>query len=1231
MSTIVPEEISPYLSEIAERLWSGHASIMIGAGFSMNAKKVNERAKRFPSWNNLGDCFYKKLHNKLPSDKDRCYLDVLKLANEVQAAFGRSTLDKILIDEIPDKEFQPSDLHEKLLRFPWTDVFTTNYDTLLERTAEKILEQRYETVINKDDLVWSTKPRIIKLHGSFPSERPFIITEEDYRKYPKEFAPFVNTVQQSLLENTLCLIGFSGNDPNFLNWIGWIRDNLGKENSPKIFLIGILSLSVGQKKLLEERNIIPIDLSCFSKTNHYAAFSIFFDYLLSIGKVDNKLNWPSSNQYFHIELNKEVNPQYKRIIESWEKERIEYPNWIVTPRENRLDLRLHTENSFIYHLEKIESPLDVNFLYEFNWRLEKLLQPIFNNWIEFYEKVTEKYNPFPLEITTKKSLTPDKDRSLDWGKIKEQWIELQLSVLRFYREEGINDKWTLLNEKLIKIEKYFSPEINAKYHYERCLYYLFSLDIFSVEKELGLWTSDFSLPYWEAKRAALMAELGNVIDAENILESSLKEVRSRLNLSPVTNDYYLVSQEAYILQILRDVKRSVYFSSNIREREGLDTKEYTERWNLLIQYKCDPWGELDSFENFLAGTTDDYKTTEQKYQFEIGKTSITRKSGYNKYVTRAYEYLRYREEVGLPFKLPSITMSREGLNKAVSCIASYSPNWGFITFIRIEDIKYIDFIWGRKALSLMDWKQINIFANMYLSILEKAKIRIEKNDNLRGIYITLAKVIPVILSRLCLKCDYKTKLKTLTFLQEIYLSKSKYKYGEINKLTQNLINSFSKKEQIELIPKLLEFPIIEDKNTLKDFPDPLNFININALSQSVKSKLNINSLKINSLIEELSNSGNSKSERYTIIHRLVLLWKNGLLTQSQIEKFAKNLWKNKDSNGFPINTNFYYFAFLKLPHPKGINPKTILKKYINKVALPIQATKGDESISFYNGDIAFFSNIIGTAYPDFQYLWEEEELNKLLREIINWWNLDKQYLKQKDEHLFGSVANEFKDRFRNMIKIFSNIINPKQTLLKKELYTDIKNMLLELEDYDFPDLEMKVSCIDIFSDMKNDILTSIYNKLCSKNKEKIFDAINAILILSEREKIDISKLLECVSQSIRIRTEVELNRFIDLISIILRNNSNFYTTININDIEIGLSYLINESKILEDDTDEDVHNKLLCRRSIARLTIILENIIKKRKEVIPKYIKDWKDSCLDKNEFSEIRNIWLNGVSKVLN
>ena len=120
----IDENIRPYLNEIAERLWStpSHAAIMIGAGFSKNANKD------FPDWTTLGDIFFEKIHGRKPDKnkgEDR-YLNALKLADEVQAAFGRSALNQLLRSHIPDSDSEPSPLHVKVLELPWSDVFTTN-------------------------------------------------------------------------------------------------------------------------------------------------------------------------------------------------------------------------------------------------------------------------------------------------------------------------------------------------------------------------------------------------------------------------------------------------------------------------------------------------------------------------------------------------------------------------------------------------------------------------------------------------------------------------------------------------------------------------------------------------------------------------------------------------------------------------------------------------------------------------------------------------------------------------------------------------------------------------------------------------------------------------------------------------------------------------------------------------------------------------------------------------
>ena len=284
-----PDHIRPYLDEIAGRLWSNNAAVIVGAGFSRNAKPVDSTSPSFPSWQELGDVFYRKLHGRPPGDDAR-YISLLKLAEQIQAAFGRPALDELLRRSIPNLGYEPSPLHSQLLNLPWKDVFTTNYDTLLERARASVTLKHYDVVVTDEDLLYANQPRIVKLHGSFPSP-PFVITEEDYRRYPSGHAPFVNTVRQSLLENTLCLIGFSGDDPNFLQCIGWIRDHVGRETAPKMYLVGVFeSLTEAERKLLDGRGIVAVNLSGFS-TDHGEASGAFLDYLKR--RKTRAADWPT--------------------------------------------------------------------------------------------------------------------------------------------------------------------------------------------------------------------------------------------------------------------------------------------------------------------------------------------------------------------------------------------------------------------------------------------------------------------------------------------------------------------------------------------------------------------------------------------------------------------------------------------------------------------------------------------------------------------------------------------------------------------------------------------------------------------------------------------------------------------------------------------------------------------------------------------------------------------------
>lgn len=116
-----PDALKAHLEQIAERLWSDRAVVMVGAGFSKNA------SKSYPSWFELGDILFEKANGRKPEANEKSYLSLLKVAEDAEAVIKRPALDALLMQHIPDNTVDPSVLHETLLELPWADVLTTNY------------------------------------------------------------------------------------------------------------------------------------------------------------------------------------------------------------------------------------------------------------------------------------------------------------------------------------------------------------------------------------------------------------------------------------------------------------------------------------------------------------------------------------------------------------------------------------------------------------------------------------------------------------------------------------------------------------------------------------------------------------------------------------------------------------------------------------------------------------------------------------------------------------------------------------------------------------------------------------------------------------------------------------------------------------------------------------------------------------------------------------------------
>ena len=1226
----IPDDLRSGLDEIADRLISGHVAVMVGSGFSKNAHKSVSTAKDLPDWNQLGDIFYKELHGTIPGDECR-YLNTMKLAFEVEAKYDRDKLGQILRDNIPDAEHEPSHLHTHLLNLPWVDVLTTNYDTLLERASDMVYTYHYTPVISAEDLNKSSRPRIIKLHGSFSSNR-FVITDDDYRRYPRDYAAFVNTVQQILLENDLCMIGFSGEDPNFLNWIGWIRDNLNKEKMPKIYLVDLCpSNSMIQSHMKRNTSVINMGLFSSVKGNYYEALNYFLEYLRCKVHNTNIVDWPNTKQTNDTDA--------LSCLNSWKEQHTAYPQWVVLPRDNRDNLSYNIQlNSPYKHLSSIQhTELDIIFLYELNWRLERALFPIPNNYIEHYERILNFYNPYPdsIEISSA-AIRPnvDKYKELIWDTITEQWVHLHFALLRYFREEHHVDKWNKIQDRISAIKQHLTSEETAQWCYETCLYKLFSFDLESLRRELDNWPVNDNMPFWEAKRAGLIAEVGEIDKSERILENALSKIRQNQRNSELVNDYEALSQESAVMIILFAVKQSSMFSS--REYKDISDiqKEYKKRFEYFKQYNCDYWDEISYFDILLNEPIKKTYSAIRKYEFDIGNVrNYHHYEAFDKSTITGYAFLRFCEEIGLPYVLSNLTIVKKQASNAYKRIAEHSPYWALITMLRLGEKDLADVLFDRNALKNVSIQDASKCANELIDMLIRCNPDIEKIDTLEKTYLAIrvAHVVPEILSRLCTKCSLETLDNILDLLKRLYESPDMFKYHGISNLMKRWIESSPDKYLCSKLKILLEFPIVKDSQNVlsQEYPDPFSILNIGLLDNIPPESLQVEDERIEFLLTKAQSD--MPSERNASCLRLFCIYRANIMKEEQIARFIDVLWSKRGNDGFPQCKYLLKRAYFERLYPQDNDPIALFKQYIANARFPIHAASNSNGISMTGGRSLFCDELIwASRRPILGGIidWSQEEAISILDRLLEWWNLDKEQLRKDTSTMFGDVRAEFHARFQNMIIIIADVITPRLSI---ETNDDIKHNLLsllkELDDYEVPSLRVRAACLHIYPEDKGPLFKKIFQSISASEYEKVVDSLwgifNVIRESRNTVKPDLSaKLLDTLAQTIKWRVQPALADSLNMFgNVVIYIPELLYDDL-IAEVLTGLEYLLDESNIQTIESNDKAAEMLRVRVSSVSLASKLYDYYKSQNKEVPSVILKWEEIGESPYEFSDVRNKW---------
>ncbi len=943
---------APLVEFLRGQLWrakpgraAGRASVMIGAGFSRNADPSASAARPFPTWQGLTDGLARDLDPLARAP------DPMRVAQEYEAMFGRARLDEAIRSLVPDGDHRPSDLHRRLLALPWADIFSTNWDTLLERACPDAHERAYDVVTTLSQLPSAALPRIVKLNGTLPANGPFIITEEDFRTYPRRFAPFVNMVQQAMMETSMVLLGFSGDDPNFLQWSGWVRDNLG-EHAPPIYLVGWLALAPQRRRMLEERRVVPIDLSALpdarawpEEARHRWAVEWFL-HAMEGGRPPRLMAWPYGGlkavasaphlgwtmparaQATSADLWPNAVPnasdeglvaEFRTLLAAWRAEREVYPGWWIVPHTVREAIWSRSSQWLADASRRIglvPMPERVGALAEVLRRLDMCLLD------------AEVVGELPMHMEgVLASVLPDGARwaadgaegELD-SSAREDWRICLLASARLARAHGDQSLHAARLDSLDANSR-ANPTASDEAAFERALWHAKFLEDNELDKVLDSWNISGSEPAWGIRKAGLLARAGRGGEARAEVVSALG--RTRRNRRADLLDLPALSREGWGL-----VLGVAWQWSHIANADGgpqIEERDPWGRWEDLRPYGCDGWSDILDLRAAMREPPPPPER-ERVRGFEPGATSETMhfRAGLPNAYRAGRQMLRLADMTALPSAANNTSILREALERVVEACAPYDAKVPLVLLLAQisgagDDKALHRYLTGARVATLAD-EEVDTLVAAMLRRIGTAKRRAEL-EPAHGFWLSRFRVAIEILSRLLPRCSDDHARNAFGLACETAQSgwsPSHMLAGtEIRHLFSRSVARLPDQDLPAALMRVaaLPFPDAKWARPSSGADDPVN--NFALRAPELKAAIAREGMQPDTALAGVlaSSARSTPSLRKLAVERLVVLNRVGLLTPAGKDSLAELLWEDKDASGarLPAGLGFHAWAFLTMP------------------------------------------------------------------------------------------------------------------------------------------------------------------------------------------------------------------------------------------------------------------------------------------------------------------------------
>jgi hypothetical protein len=907
----------PAFQQLARALWRNGsvrgAAILVGAGLSKNAERPAADTLEPPLWWELMDEMVERLY---PHDKKRAPSNPLRIAEEYRTYFGQAGLDDFLRTRFPDKSWSPGPLHEALLGLPWSDILTTNWDTLLER-AENTSDYSYEVVRTEADLTHARSPRIVKLHGTIGDPGPLIFAEEDYRTYPAKHAAFVNLARQVFIENELCLVGFSGDDPNFLQWAGWVRDHLGG-SARRIYLVGNLRLERATRRYLEAHNIAPIDFAPLVEKlapnlQHATATRIFIDELRK-AKPPPRHEWKlTPHDQFPlakagIDAHQRVHKDseftadlLKKTIPLFKADREHYPGWLVCPARLRRSIAYTGDAHWLVRkpaLDLLEPKLRAEALFEILWRRTVAFVPLDVRLAEAL-----------AELVENKSAEIDPDLRL-------QFALALMRDARVSRDEAGLKRWAAA----IESEAAADATVRQEAEYQWCLRARDRMDFDTLAARLA--NVKLEDPIWKLRCAALHTELGEYAKATKLIKDATADLERRHRLD--RNSLVVKSLLAWASWISGACDM---WGSIGQANRSLPSRDFKE-------LDIDPRGEIEYIEDSVARIEKKRREEAVAVQpaFEPGhyrEGSATTHLGSDSGVELLYEFDQLIEHAGLPLRINRVEVCGSTALAVLEAAPQNDPEWYVWLFRALHSHfdKPFERHFGRIATARIPIATTSTLLSLVESAVTLWALRVTearapelRND--LGYAVDALRLMLMTLSRLTVRMSPDQAAQALRRAIELAkepLVTHHWLIDAIGELVKYSVKAIPIAQRGAFALTVLEFPLPSEKGVCGPHPPwPQIVYDIWNAPPTRNPGDTSWDHRVRQLLA-IAQKGNIDREQAT--SQLAYLAVSGALKPDETTAFGSALWSDLDARegGLPANTGLNAGVFLRLPAMEGVD------------------------------------------------------------------------------------------------------------------------------------------------------------------------------------------------------------------------------------------------------------------------------------------------------------------------